>query len=605
MLNNSHGSRYVFLSILKIQIKNQIGFPPDDNNTSESCSAGDVTRSIIDHDIARLERSIRDMEDNIRALKSRRNESAPISRLPVEILCNIFSLSIHERPESWTNFSQVSRHWRSLSLSAAKLWTEIPIYYPRWAQEMLIRSKKAKLTIRCDFSIRSPRPKTIKTIRSCLYEMDRVEAIKITYGIPRSILEEIFRDLPKSAPQLHTLRIGCYSPGFSGIVFSISENFLYDTERLQCVELINCKIGWASPLLTGLTRLTLEVEDSSKANSESSINQFLHALQQMPALTDLCLKNSIPDNSENPSTYPVVNLPFLRVLNISSGVDALTAVLHHITFPHSAILDLTCKKKRSAHIDFSDFLSVLATKFLPSLVFRSLSLQTQSYALEFYLWTTATIHDCFPSTLTSQSQLRLVLAWPLSDFSKDMNFVKALTCAFDAISLSFLTQLQISTFDYIDSPTWVKTFEKLPLLEWVTVESYATYGFFEALLVYKTKTAEKLKTAYRNITLPKLRCICLKDTDFGSTAPRSISVDKLLGYLAERYERDAEVQVLRLDGCYGISSDEVARLKEIVVDVIWDGVGQEALKWIYHGHESEEDRDDDDGDSDDSDGNSF
>ena len=42
-------------------------------------------RSSIDREIARL-------KESIRALKSRRNELSPISRLPAEILCNIFSL---------------------------------------------------------------------------------------------------------------------------------------------------------------------------------------------------------------------------------------------------------------------------------------------------------------------------------------------------------------------------------------------------------------------------------------------------------------------------------------------------------------------------------
>ena len=40
----------------------------------------------------------------------------------------------------------------------------------------------------------------------------------------------------------------------------------------------------------------------------------------------------------------------------------------------------------------------------------------------------------------------------------------------------------------------------------------------------------------------------------------------------ERYERNAEVQVLYLQDCFYISSDDVKRLNEVVVDVIWDGL---------------------------------
>ena len=657
-------------------------------------------------------------EESIRALKSRRNELSPISRLPVEILCKIFSLvedndnstfydKLDRSPESWTNFSHVSQHWRSSALNSPELWTKIPLNYPRWAQEMLTRSKMAKLTIRSSLSFDNSSPRTIETIRSCLYEMNRVEEINLI-AIPGSILEQIFLDLPKSAPQLHTLCIG--SPRFSATSFSILEDFLYDTEHLQCVELTNCKINWDSQLLNGLTRLTLEdslmancsfiqvlhalqrmpaltdlhlknsiphdscgpstypvvdlpclrilrissgvgplttilrhitfphlttlsltcrenrstqidfseaafliyedflygtehlqcveltncnfswdsrlltgltrltLEDCSKANC--SIIQVLHALQRMPALTDFHLKDSIPDDSDGPSIYPVVDLPCLRVLRMSSGVGPLTTVLRHITFPHSAKLNLTCNGNQSTQIDFSNFLSVLATTFLSSLVIRSLSLQlslanvTQTPGLGFYLWTTAFDQDCFPppSSLIYQPRLQLVLTWPSS---QPYNHVKALTCAFDAMSLPFLTQLQISNLDCIDSMTWVKTFGKLPLLERVFVQSHSPELFFEAL-VYKPKAAEKSETAYHNVPLPELRHIHLEGTEFDPIDPSSTSIEMLLDYLMERFERKAEVQVLHLDDCYNLSSDDVERLKE-VVDVIWDGLDQQII----------------------------
>ena len=283
----------------------------------------------------------------------------------------------------------------------------------------------------------------------------------------------------------------------------------------------------------------------------------------MPALTDLLI-GSISDDLEGSSPYPVVDLPRLRALSISSGVGALTAVLRNITFPHSAILELTCKKNKSTQIDFSNFLSVLATKFLSSLIFRSLSLQAAIDGLEFCLWTTAIIHDCFP---ISDPQLKLLLTWP-TPYSPV--HVKALTCAFDAMSLPFLIQLKISTSDCIDSQTWVETFGRLPLLEWVCVrECYGTKQFLEAL-VYKTKAAEKSKAAYRNISFPKLRYIQLESIYFGENFSASISVDMLLDCLMERFERNAGVQGLRLEDCCAISSRDVELLEEIVVGVIWE-----------------------------------
>ena len=533
-------------------------------------------RSIIDRDIARL-------EERIRTLKSRRNGLSPISRLPPEILCNIFSLiedvfSSNRSPKFWTNFSQVSHHWRSTALSAPELWTKIPVNLPcRWIQERLIRSKMAKLTIRSgpSFLASIPKTTTIEAVRSCLYRMNRIEELQLTANA--KTLEKIFRDLPKSAPQLHTLCIG------GATTFSVHEDFLHDAERLRRVELTNCKISLESRLLTGLTRLSLQ--DSLKANSGSSIIQLLNALQRMPALTNLYLINSIPGDSKGSSTYPVVDLPCLRKLHISSGVGALTTFLCHITVPHSTILVLTCKENQSAQIDFSNFLSVLATKFLSSLVIKRIGLQLNKFCgLEFYIWTTAVF----------QCQLQVVLTWPMP---YPQNHVKALTCAFNAMRLPFLTQLHISTMHYIDSQTWVNTFGKLPLLKRVRVNGSALHSFLRAL-VHKTMAAEKSKKAYYNPSFPNLRYIDLIGCDFSGTGSRSASVDMLLDCLMERCERRAVVRELDLKDCYYISSDDVERFEE-VVDVIWDGIEQE-----FSEDEDEEEEDEEEKDYD-SDGNTI
>ena len=437
----------------------------------------------------------------------------------------------------------------------------------------------AKLTISFDSWGHWPRSQsqTIETARSCLYDMNRVEEIDLN-GFSSEKLEDIFRDMPKSAPQLHTL---CIDQGIDD--FSFPEDFLYNTERLQRVELSYCKISWETQLLTGLTRLNLE--RSLKENS--SIIQVLHALQRMPALTELRLIDSIPAESGGASIYPVVDLPCLRILHIVSFIGPLTTFLRHITFPHSAILNLTCGiwSSQINQIDFSNFLSVLTTKFLSSLVIRSLQVSLQHvsdglHGLKFNLSTTAFNQACFPppSSLFSRSQLQLSLTWPLR---LRHSHGKVLTNAFDAMNLSFLTQLQLSYLSpsCIDSKTWAETFGRLPLLEWVCMRRSTPHSFVEAL-VYEPKADVKSKVAC-SVSFPKLRNIHLEGTCFGSRLEisryRSLSVEKLLDYLMERCDRKAEIQVLRLDNCSYISSGDVERLKEIVVDVTWDGVEQEDL----------------------------
>ena len=84
------------------------------------------------------------------------------------------------------------------------------------------------------------------------------------------------------------------------------------------------------------------------------------------------------------------------------------------------------------------------------------------------------------------------------------------------------------------------------------VQSFAIYSFLEAL-VYKTKAAEKSEAAHLNVSFPKLRDINLVDIHFKFFANSPPIFDTQLDCLMERCERNAEVQVLRLD--------EVERLK--------------------------------------------
>ena len=446
----------------------------------------------------------------------------------------------------------------------------------------------AKLTIQSNYIFKISYPKIIEALKSCLCAMDRVEELRLC-EIPRLKLEEIFRDLPKSAPQLHTLRIEVKGRSFHfvGPASPIYEDFLYDTERLRCVVLTNCKISWESQLLTGLTRLTLQ--NSSTANS--SIIQFLHALQRMPALTYLYLERSIPDDSEHSSTFPIVDLPCLQKLHISSRVGPLTTVLRHITIPHSAKFSLVCRGKRSTQIDFSNFLSVFASKFLSSWIILGLTLRlfddtddTQTDGLEFYLWTT--VFKSFPpspSCIRFRSRPHLVLTWP-SSLRENRNHAKVLTYVFKAIRFPYLFQLQIATENYIDSRTWLRTFGTLLLLRWMCVRSNKPHSFLKAL-VYKKEAGDKWET----ISFPNLRYVHLECTDFFGAARDSISVDMLLDCLRERCERYAEIRCLGLRDCYYISSDDVKRLKEVVVDVIWDGKEQELS--------DEDDEDESDGDT--------
>ncbi|TFK63841.1 hypothetical protein BDN72DRAFT_775422, partial [Pluteus cervinus] len=99
-------------------------------------------RTRIDQDINRL-------TEQIRALRSARNELAPISRLPMELLRNIFLLTRNSTrsPAGGVSLtlSWVSRKWREFALGIPHLWSTIDLTVPSWIETCLTRSRNVPL----------------------------------------------------------------------------------------------------------------------------------------------------------------------------------------------------------------------------------------------------------------------------------------------------------------------------------------------------------------------------------------------------------------------------------------------------------------------------
>ena len=106
-------------------------------------TSDDIVSTIIDNE--RYHRNC------LRQLLLQRNELAPVSRLPLEILAKIFSFVSCGRTRSSPifpcyYFTHVSYSWRSLGLNTPTLWEVLP-QDKEWANIMLERSKGADLVI--------------------------------------------------------------------------------------------------------------------------------------------------------------------------------------------------------------------------------------------------------------------------------------------------------------------------------------------------------------------------------------------------------------------------------------------------------------------------
>ena len=121
---------------------------------SSSIMAGDAARQ------EEIDARITSLECDIIRLKEERNASSPTAHLPPEILSRIFIIFADMFPApgtsqlhywyqtmEWTVIIEVSRRWRQVALSCARLWSRLAFYTLGWAAMMLERSKQSPLHI--------------------------------------------------------------------------------------------------------------------------------------------------------------------------------------------------------------------------------------------------------------------------------------------------------------------------------------------------------------------------------------------------------------------------------------------------------------------------
>lgn len=155
---------------------------------------------------------VRAHQDGLLDLYKQWNDVQPISKLPPEVLTEIFRIfvTIHHgyHPCHWIAFSQVCHEWRALALNSPTLWTSINLYAgSAYLTDILPRTKKAPLTIHIPFScaLHNPLPTDVTPILTTLLdrEMSRVQELTLI-GIPSPTMLQSAPELRKLVLELHT-----------------------------------------------------------------------------------------------------------------------------------------------------------------------------------------------------------------------------------------------------------------------------------------------------------------------------------------------------------------------------------------------------------------
>ncbi|OCH93811.1 hypothetical protein OBBRIDRAFT_823850, partial [Obba rivulosa] len=281
-----------------------------------------------------IELQIAHHSDAIINLKTHWNTLSPISRLPTELLAEVFILhardrGLHalyykkygmvlagaEKRYTWIRVAQVCRHWRAVALNCPRLWNHIYVTSPKWMEMLLPRTRKAPLSVEVDTVSGPYANERLPALKAVLQHMGRVEALQLS--IHTSQLKELKEEFDKAAGSLRSLEI--HMVGSSDHVHTHYPATLFQAQHphLQRIVLSNVPtIRWSDTLFCPtVTELSLK---ASIQVAGVTMSAMLAALEGMPLLRTLDLWNVLPSNAfSNTSDLRTVALPQLRTLKVS------------------------------------------------------------------------------------------------------------------------------------------------------------------------------------------------------------------------------------------------------------------------------------------------
>jgi len=192
------------------------------------------------------------MEGAIRALKS---SLVAIWGLPPEILSKVFvCCAATYKPAQPTmdcvKVTHLSRHGRTVAIGCPRSWTTLVFTQPRWAEEMLKRSKIAPLVIDAPFGYMGS--KSTEAVQLAMHHISRVRELSIVFL--SASFGKLFSSVLRAAPMLQILMLSTstnhYAEPFRDNYSIPPELFSDSSSQLRRLELIHCNLDWISHLLT-------------------------------------------------------------------------------------------------------------------------------------------------------------------------------------------------------------------------------------------------------------------------------------------------------------------------------------------------------------------
>jgi hypothetical protein len=495
------------------------------------------------------------LEESTRALRSRRNALAPISRLHPETLATIFTLlsaaAWHERSVhlEWIRATHVCRLWREAALNYPRFWSYINFtkLTPVGMAEILARAKTMPLHLNLEEDIYHYMAR-VESIGTYLYaHISHTSHLKIRGYLPATVVNR----LVSPAPALESLSLSYASPG----LHIIPDNFFScTTPRLTSLKLDGYDVAWKSSLLKGLR--ILEIRNLS-AKARPELNDWLDALNEMPQLKELSLRDATP---VAPLAHPLisrtVSLPSLTHFTIDASAKDCALALAPLLLPTLTWLHVDIISHDEESEDVQLLIPYIARNVhvlqdIESI--RSILIAGEQTYAEVCAWVMpdADVEVHNPATLGDMSRSACLMFSAIGKIWRNGVDTAILDALLTVICLNSVLTLTAHNYTRLSKEFWLRHASRLPLLEQARLVPTSVRAFREMLAEDTPPDGPRLPSLTRLILL----YVTL-------TVPRT---DHLGDMLIKRVE-GVPVEFLDLSTCVGADC-AIQVLSEIVVDV--------------------------------------
>ncbi|KAH6901493.1 hypothetical protein BKA70DRAFT_1157706 [Coprinopsis sp. MPI-PUGE-AT-0042] len=322
----------------------------------------------------RLDDRLLALEKEIIDTKHQRNQLAPISRLPVEVMSKIF-LDCSRNPWSspqttyspfaslhgpagtrWTGISHVCHQWREVALGCSELWSLInPNMSAKWIEAMIERSQDTPISI-VDFNISYIyNSKKRELLLKVLSDPGRWRSVELRVTDGGDDVSKLICRLTSPAPYLVDLSLNLEGSTFSRSRSALRRDFLGgNVPSLRRLAITHCHPSWNPDLFSNsLTSLKLSNPPVFKLAAGGpflgpSAQELADILGRIPLLTELDLQMQLPDMTTLEPTGRSFEFLHLRKLCLVGECGELAGLLASLRIPSTARMEISCAKASEA-----------------------------------------------------------------------------------------------------------------------------------------------------------------------------------------------------------------------------------------------------------------